>query len=407
VCEVEQYFKSLGFEVPLQENPADFLLDAVNADFTESDVVKRVLEAWSSNFAPVNSFGTAQVDPKLKRKAKLSLCRQIFVLLQRTVLLAMRDPTAYISRLVVCLFSCCFFTLVYIKSRERTQDQVSNRMWLILWHLGVPAQMSVAMCLGQNLEFASVRREVKAGMYSFSAYFIAQLLFQIPYLLLLSSCCISVSGYAIGNWNIGGFLPSLFVHALFMLTYECVAQFHAVQFSHPLLGMLGVVNFWFASFLFGGFLVPLEDVIWPLRALGYISPIKFALKAMLNLEMKGTTWDGAELHSCSDRGFYCPGNPVACFGATGDQVLATLSASVAQNVKVESEILQDCASMLAITALFKLAFYVLALMKCYDGKEVKPKASAPASQGNLPTLLKPDVTKVREAPPENEPEANA
>jgi ABC-type multidrug transport system ATPase subunit len=409
VCEVEQYFKSLGFEVPLQENPADFLLDAVNADFTEPDVVARVVQAWGANFAPLNSTGTAQVDPKSKRKATSSLCHQISVLLQRTVVLAMRDPTAYISRLVVCLFACCFFSLVYLKSRERTQDQVMNRMWLIVWHLGVPAQMSVAMCLGQNIEFASVRREVKAGMYNFSAYFIAQFLFQIPYLLLLSSFCISVSGYAIGNWNIDGFLPSVFVHALFMLTFECVAQFHAVQFSHPLLGMLGVVNFWFASFLFGGILVPLEDVIWPLRALGYISPINYGIKALMNLELKGTTWSGAELQSGSVRGFYCPGNPVACFGVTGDQILATMSAlaaGVPQNVKVESELLQDCISLLAIAALFKIAFYVVALMKCYDGKEVKPKASAPALQGKLPTLLKPDAPKVRETPPENEAEAN-
>merc|ERR1712162_76071 len=71
------------------------------------------------------------------------------------MLLAIRDPTVHISRLVICLFSCMFFAVVYIKSRERTQDQVLNRLWLIIWHMGVPSQMCLAACLGQNLDLES------------------------------------------------------------------------------------------------------------------------------------------------------------------------------------------------------------------------------------------------------------
>lgn len=231
-----------------------------------------------------------------------------------------------------------------------------------------------------------MRREVKSGMYSFCAYFVAQLLVQIPYLFLLSAFCISVSGYGIGGWNIDAFFPSLLVHASLMFAFECVAQCHAVQFQHPLLGMLGVVNFWFASFLFGGMLIPEEDVIWPLRAFGYISPIKYAVKALLNLEMKGTTFSGAEMVGGS---FYCPGSSVRCFGATGEQVLYTLSQSIARNVKVEGELLEDCLFMLATAALFKVAFLVVALVKCYDGKEVKP--STATELGSLPNLLAPNT----------------
>merc|ERR1719261_125624 len=187
---------------------------------------------------------------------------------------------------------------------------------------------------------------------------------------LLSAVCIGVSGYGMGNWNIDAFFPSFFVHALFMFTFECVAQLYAVQFRHPLLGMFQVVNFWFASFLFGGFLIPESDTPWPFRVFTYFSPIKYATKAFMNLEFKGTEWEGAAPIN-SGRGFYCPGNPVACYGATGEQVLQTLSETVVRNVTVEDKLFEDCMCMLAVAFAFKLFYYITAVRKCYDGKEVK------------------------------------
>lgn len=255
-----------------------------------------------------------------------------------------------------------------------------------MWHLGVPSQLSVAACLGQNLEFAAVRREVKAGMYDFAAYFAAQLFIQVPYVLLLSAFCITFSGYAIANWNIDAFLPSLLVHATFMFTFECFAQLSAVQFRHPLLGMFNVVQFWFASFLFGGFLVPEADTPWPLRAFAYVSPIKYAAKALGNLEFKGTTWEGAVADS-SLRGFHCPANTVSCYGATGNQILETMSGSVFQSMQAKDETLKDCCCMLAAALAFKVLFYIVAVTKCYDGKEIKKSLDVPSTSLPLPRLM--------------------
>lgn len=385
VSKVDAYFQSLGFTMPIQENPADFLLDSINADFTDADVVNSVLEAWATKPMRANSTGTFEI-PKMHDMTSKSLCSQVVVLLRRMMLLFVRDPTVYFSRLVVCLFSCMFFALVYIKARDRTQDQVLNRLWLIMWHLGVPSQLSVAACLGQNIEFAAVRREIKAGMYDFRAYFVAQFFIQIPYMFLLSTFCIFVSGYALANWNLDAFLPSLLVHATFMFSFECFAQLSAVQFLHPLLGMFNVVQFWFASFLFGGFLVPEADTPWPLRALAYVSPIKYAAKALGNLEFTGTVWEGAVLDA-SPRGFRCPANAVACYGATGEQILQTMHSSAFQNMKVEDETLKDCCFMLAIALVFKIFFYIVAVMKCYDGQEVKKSAGGSSTSTSLPKLM--------------------
>merc|ERR1712039_361415 len=155
-----------------------------------------------------------------------------------------------------------------------------------------------------------------------------------------------------------------------MFTFECIAQLYAIQFRHPLLGMFQVVQFWFSSFLFGGFLIPEEDVPWPFRIFTYFSPIKYGTRTLLNLEFKGTEWTGA-VSTNVGRGFYCPGNEVACYGVTGEQVLESLSQTVAANVRVETKLLEDCMCMLAIALAFKLFYYIVAVQKCYDGTEVK------------------------------------
>jgi hypothetical protein len=231
-------------------------------------------------------------------------------------------------------------------------------------------------------------------MYNFSAYFVAQLLLQIPYMFLLSLFCIGVSGYGIGNWNLDAFFPFLLVHAVFMFTFECVAQLYAVQFRHPLLGMFQVVNFWFACFLFGGFLIPESDTPWPFRVFTYFSPIKYAVKALMNLEYKGTEWKGAVLANAG-RGFYCPGNPISCYGATGDQVLETMGSTVAHSAQVESELFRDVMCMLAIALVFKLFYFIVAALKCYESNEVKPSHDPAVKLLTTSTLLTSTTTSVK------------
>ena len=63
-----------------------------------------------------------------------------------------------------------FVAAVHGESRERSQSQIYNGFWLIIWHLGMPSMFSRAAALGQNLELVSIQREVKAGAYRVSTY---------------------------------------------------------------------------------------------------------------------------------------------------------------------------------------------------------------------------------------------
>mmetsp|Transcript_1138 Transcript_1138/g.2311 ORF Transcript_1138/g.2311 Transcript_1138/m.2311 type:complete len:674 (+) Transcript_1138:104-2125(+) len=366
------HFASLGFIIPQQENPADFFLDSVNSDFTDLGKVNEVLDAWAAR--PVIGHKVPDAEPVMKVSGggRQLLAVQAWVMLRRTVLLAWRDPVVYVSRICVFIASCLFFSLVYIKSRERKQDQVFNRVWLILWCIGVPTAMSLAACLGQNLEFVAISREVKAGMYSIAAYLIAQLMIQIPLLFVLSACAIGPSGYGVGKWNGDAFLAMWLVHTLVLLCFECAAHLFAVLFAHPLLGMFHVLSFWFASFLFAGFLVSEEDTIWPLKTFCYISPMRYATKAMVFNEIQGTRWEGAVLDSSSE-GYSCPGHSFhQCFGVTGEQVLKSTRTLLFKNLSEKDDTWQDCLLLLAIAGAFKLLYVVVAILRCHSTPSVKP-----------------------------------
>lgn len=381
------FFSSLGCQIPEHENPADFLLDSVNADFTDKARVEEVIEAWREarpmDKVRSGSFMFDKLD--LGRKFRC-WCAEVAVLFRRSATLALRDPTVYLSRIVAFMMACSFFAVVYVKSRNRNQSQVNSRFWLLLWHMGVPCQFSMAAALGQNIELASVRSEVKAGMYRVSSYLAAQHLIQLPFIFVLALSVIGVSGYGIANWDPAGFWQVLLVECLLLFSFECAAQFFGVASRHPLLGMFNVVNFWFASFLFAGFLVPEDDVPMPFRLFATVSPIKWASKAATYAEFSGTEFEGAVLDEADPRGFSC-GGAIECYGRTGLQVLNTLRSTTIKHLATEDELLKDCAMLLAIAAAFRLMYFVATWLRCRSGEAVKPPAAPSTAQALKGTEL--------------------
>mmetsp|Transcript_14192 Transcript_14192/g.39029 ORF Transcript_14192/g.39029 Transcript_14192/m.39029 type:complete len:654 (-) Transcript_14192:267-2228(-) len=371
------HLASLGFEMPEHENPADFFLDSVNADFGARERVDKVLDAWEA----VASKSVPMEDEVLRRntvfgrveRKRQSRSAEIAVLFRRMVVLTVRDPMVYVSRVFFFVVACTFFSIVYIKARNRTQDQVFNRMWLILWHMAVPSCLSLVACLGCNLEFVAVRREIKAGMYHRSTYLVAQTMIQIPLMVVLSAAAIGFSGYVVMNWNPDAFFEFLLIHSLFLLSFECAAQLAAVSFNHPLLGMFQVINFWFASFLFGGFLVPEEDVPQPLRVFATLSPIKWATKGAIFAELSESTFEGAVIDPNSESGYSCPdsSNPNECYGVTGLQVLSFMKSTAWKHLTTESELGLDCAILAGIALAFKLLYFVVFALRSWGGLAVR------------------------------------
>merc|ERR1712087_967337 len=168
-----------------------------------------MLEAWSQHIQQPRMTRESSVDtalvPVLKGKGRQSVCREVLVLLKRQVTVAYRDPTVYSGRMLMSVLTCLIFSLIYMKSRDRVQTQVLPRQWLISWIIGIPTLLSMVYCFAAGDEFTAVLKEVRANNYRLCSYLFAQMLVQLPVMVLLALLSTLPSGFGIGGWSFQAF----------------------------------------------------------------------------------------------------------------------------------------------------------------------------------------------------------
>jgi len=364
-ADVIDYFKQLGRVMPEQENPADFVLEQINQDFVEPRGVEEVLDAWQgSQAASLQRQDSRALDTvaSLRAEKKKNPCTELAILLKRQVIIGYRDPTVYTGRMVMCFLTCLKFSIIYIKSSERNQQQALQRHWLIAWHCGICTLMSMIFCFAAATEFQAVKREVQANTYRLGSYIIAQTLLQPPLMLAIALCGTVPSGFGLGNWDWGAFWSIELLLVLGLWLYESLAQLLAVS-TQPAIATMGVTTFWLIAFLFGGALIRLEDVPWPFRAFAYIAPYRYLARATTHAEFSRISFEGAQRQP--DGSFACPDveGTVGCFGITGEEVLDSLS-QVVYNLTSENNFLMDVAILVGMAAFFKFSFVTVAYYKC-------------------------------------------
>ena len=156
----------------------------------------------------------------------------------------------YLGRMVAFLLTCAFFSVVYIESRSRSQDQVFARMWLVLWFLGVPSSLGVVATYVYNESSTPLKREVKNGLLSPYSYLLSNLIIQIPLMVVLALFALAVPAYGMVAWYGPHFVQVILMYTLTLWSFEAAAQLFSVAFDNPLLGMLNFMNIWFGGFLF-------------------------------------------------------------------------------------------------------------------------------------------------------------
>merc|ERR1719193_17167 len=135
-------------------------------------------------------------------------------------------------------------------------------------------------------------------------------------MFLLSICSLSVAGYAICGWAKEKYINVISTHALTLLAFELTAEFCALWSQNFAVSMLLFIGIWFASFLFCGLVVRDENVMWPLRLLCQILPLRYGAKSIAYEEFIDREFSGAQ--SCNPEidmrciyGYKCSG--ATCF----------------------------------------------------------------------------------------------
>lgn len=364
------YFETIGHPVPPATNPAEHFLDLVNADFSSSEEVDKVLDSWSVN-KPEERFsshgkravinnGEGQesglVDPIVR-----GLLREMAIMFRRHTLLIVRDPVLYFGRSVVFLLANTFFAIVYWNAREYTQDQASNKMWLNIWFVGVPSNMGVVAVYALNDEFKSITRETKNGMVSSISYLLAKTVLVIPIMFLFALFASGIPGFALQDMPAQSFGLSIVLWSALIYVFECAAELLAVAFDDPIMGMLQFMNLWFASFLFGGFLIPLKDLFWPFKLFYYIMPYLYYIRSQMYVHFINADWI-----ACTDS----QNSPVCVDSSDGADVLDGLG-KIVFIISSENHVVADICTLVGIAMCYKLLAVITIIYKSRKVASIK------------------------------------
>ncbi|KAH8085003.1 ATPase [Aureococcus anophagefferens] len=283
------YFASRGRKMPELTNPADFLLDLVNADFADKSEVDELLDAWAD-------------------------------------------------------------------SREKRDSE------------------SRASSSSLNFEGRLVRTEVQNGLVSPAAYLVARSVLELPLVVFLALAAVGVPAYAIANWQASRFATTVLCWMAQQYCWDAFATALAVAFDNPLIGAAQYIGCWFSAFLYGGFLIPVKDIVWPLRA-PLDLPLGYAIRSITFSEFVDGTWDACDKYDEGSDFCYCQGEDPSK-SCSGRVVLDSLEI-IYPLFSSKNTILLDVICCLALAVGAKL-FACVAFVKSTQGSP-PPKAAAAAA----------------------------
>jgi hypothetical protein len=245
------------------------------------------------------------------------------------------------------------FGIVYFKARGNEQDQSINKMWVLNWYVGVPSNLGVVAVYFLNEEFKAIFRENKNGMVSVSYYMLVKTLLTFPFFFAFALFALVVPLFVIADVAWSAFVPVIFLYTAYSFVWESIAEAVAVLLDDPISGMLAYVSLWFLALLFSGFLVPPEDLYWPVKAFHYIFPWGYWTRSSCYATFSEATWI-----PCTD-----PTSNAVCVNSTnGIDVLDSFS-RVIPLVTSEDRFWQDLGTLVGIGLFWKIISVVTVLFK--------------------------------------------
>eukprot|EP00538_Stauroneis_constricta_P011077 CAMPEP_0119551744 /NCGR_PEP_ID=MMETSP1352-20130426/4913_1 /TAXON_ID=265584 /ORGANISM="Stauroneis constricta, Strain CCMP1120" /LENGTH=649 /DNA_ID=CAMNT_0007597857 /DNA_START=239 /DNA_END=2188 /DNA_ORIENTATION=+ len=353
------YFDRIGYPMPDATNPAEHFLDLVNSDFSGEEEVEHILSLWDQHKSKnASSHGGSthgtehDVDgtdgndgddeavgvEKLKGTGFMA---ELGIMFKRHSLLIGRDPILYLGRCFIFLVMCTVFAFVYWNARDNELDQLYSKMWIQLWLASVPTNMGVVAVYALNDEFKSIQRESQNGMVSAGTYVLAKSVLVLPIFILFALFALLIPSYVIQAAPWEAFGLHIVLYAALMFVFESVAEALSVLFDDPIIGMLQFMNFWFGSFLFGGFLIPESDLYWPLKLFHYVFPYAYYVRSTMYTLFEETDFDG---------------------DLSSTQALDELS-KVFPVIESEDNVAKDIGILLAIGAFYKILYIGAVIVK--------------------------------------------
>jgi ABC-type multidrug transport system ATPase subunit len=396
MAHVEEYFSSIGHTLPASMNPAEFLLDLVNADFTDPTVCNAIISRWKSPAMPT-SRRISNLPPPPKRDRRAALVAVV----ERELRVLWTDPTCYTARMVMYWCSCMFFCLVYWHFREPHQQNLMYKMFLMLWICASQSIFAVTAVTYYHASYQLARSEIRNNFYQPWMHHVAVLISSVPLLAVLAVCALLGTAFGVGNYGWDTFAITYINFFVMYLAFDFMAHVCSVAFDNLTVAMCSYAQYWFGSFLFMGLMLDLEEVIWPLRIFTYVMPFRWIYANLVYIQFAWfpQTFEGATVCavggnvSAASGCMYPNGNSVAgfscgpigsysypCLGFTGEEVLGSMYRLNYTVVKNENHVWRNIAIVFGMAIIHKIAHVLLFNRKVLQSSKMGIATAKPPVQ---------------------------
>ncbi|KAE8163758.1 P-loop containing nucleoside triphosphate hydrolase protein [Aspergillus tamarii] len=263
VSNVPSYFEKIGYPVPSNTNPAEYLLDAVSSDFAvHEDQVEKIQTAWTQSAEytalskqPQSAEEKGGKAMNIDELSRPSIPRITMSLLHRLFIKSYRDVVAYGIRIVMYLGLAIMMGTVWLRLHT-SQEYIQPFINAIFFGSAFMSFMAVAYVPSFLEDRATFTKERANGLYGALPFVISNFIIGLPYLFIISML-FSIVSYWLSNFRPTGAAFFTWVMWLFLdlVAAESLVVFVTAIFPNFVISLALVA---FANGLWmsvGGFLV--------------------------------------------------------------------------------------------------------------------------------------------------------
>jgi ABC-type multidrug transport system ATPase subunit len=193
VPEVKSYFHNIGFDMPPQTNPAEFLLDLINIDF-DSDtqaceaLVTKIQNSWSSSNPTIQTTLNLPKETfaySSERSFNRRITANIWILLCRSWIKSRRDVVVYGVRFAMYLGLAIMMGTVWLRLPQ-VQSSIQPFANCILFGASFMSFMAVVYVPAFLEDRAVYAKDRANGLYGSTAFVISNFLIGLPYLFIIA-----------------------------------------------------------------------------------------------------------------------------------------------------------------------------------------------------------------------------
>ncbi|KAF2194030.1 putative ABC transporter [Zopfia rhizophila CBS 207.26] len=211
IADVKEYFGGLGFQVPLYTNPAEYIIQLVNTDFSRDQEkatgqLEHIQSSWANSDNAARNIQEIEMeasdtllDAKLEDHGSANSFLIPFTLIHRSFIKSYRDVVAYGIRIAMYMGLAIMMGTVWLRldTEQKNIQAFTNAIFFGGAFMSFMAVAYIPAFLEDRQIFIKERLN---GLYGPTAFIISNFIIGLPYLFIIA-VLFSIIAYWLSNFR--------------------------------------------------------------------------------------------------------------------------------------------------------------------------------------------------------------